>query len=457
MNRGRATPVALLLPPVLVFLVLLPLAPAASAWSRSFGQSTGNRVAWGRGSFPRFQAFGIATEVPMRWVVMLGPTRLATVDRDGSVWILDASRGGISVAARYGEVVSPEAPPAVVAVDEDNPALALVGRDGRLMLWSDGSLRSYDVGAPLSQLTFPVPLRLSGQRWDDLVAVAADGAVVLIGSLLSAPRIVSRVDARALPDARITLADLDGDGTPEAVILTEPTDRFSNGLLGDRVEAASVTVIGITPFGLSVRGRHALTTGVFEDLVPVLAPLTPGGRPAVLIARSADPQGTLVSALGWRDGALGALAESLPADQGGRWIHVVGATDLSRDGSPEVVAVRAPHLGGVLTAYRRRGAALSVAAQVAGFSSHAAGSRNQDQAVIADLDGNGRPEVIVPRHSRETLVSLELDGSRFVERWSINLRGPIESNLVIVDVDGDWLLDLVVADRRTLYVFFSVK
>jgi hypothetical protein len=457
MKRGRAAQAALLLSPLLILLLLLPRAPAAFAGSLSLGYTSGNRVAAGRGSFPRFQAFGIATEVPMRWVVMLGPTRLATVDRDGTVWILDASRGGVGVAARYGEVVNPEAPPAVVALDEDDVGLALIARDGRLMLWSDGALRSYDVGAPLSQLAVPTPVRLTGQQWDDLLAVAADGAVVLIGSLLSGPRIVSRVEVRALPDARITLADLDGDGMPEAVILSEPTERHSQGLLGDHAEAASVTVIGVTPFGLSLRGRHALPTAVFEDLVPVLAPLGPGSRPAVLMARSTAQQGTVVSALGWRDGALVALAESPPADQGNRWIHVVGAADLSRDGSPEVVAVRTPHLGGVLTAYRRKGAALSVAAQVVGFGSHAAGSRNQDQALIADLDGNGRPEVIVPRQSRETLVALELDGSRFVERWSINLRAAIESNLLAVDVDGDGLLDLVVADRRALYVFFSVR
>lgn len=457
MKRGRAAPAALLLSPLLILFLLLPAAPAAFAWSLSFGQPTGNRVVAGRGSFPRFQAFGIATEVPMRWVVRLDSTRLATVDRDGSVWILAASRGGIAVAARYGEAVSPETPPAVVALDEDHVGLALVGRDGRLMLWSDGSLRSYDVGAPLSQLAFPMPVRLTGQRWDELLAVAADGAVVLIGSLPSAPRIVSRIEARALPDSRITLADLDGDGMPEAVVLTDPTERFSHGLLGDRVEAASVTVIGITPFGLWRRGRHALPAAVFEDLVPVLAPLTPGGRPAVLLARSTARQGTVVSALGWREGALVMLAESPPVEGGSRWIHVVGAAPLSRDGSPEVVAVGTPHLAGVLTAYRRRGAGLAVVAQVAGFSSHAAGSRNEDQALVADLDGNGRGEVIVPRQSRETLVSLELDGSRFVERWSINLRGAIESNLLVADMDGDGLLDLVVADRRALYVFFSVR
>ena len=115
-----------------------------------------------------------------------------------------------------------------------------------------------------------------------------------------------------------------------------------------------------------------------------------------------------------------------------------------------------PQPGGVLTAYRRTGAIFATVAQVPGFASHAAGSRNQDQALLADLDGNGRPEVILPRQSRVALAALELEAGRWVERWSVTLRGPIESNLGASDVDGDGLLDLVFADRHTLYVFFSL-
>ena len=452
MRRGAPRLVAWLL----ALLLVLPWVGGAAAWPLSFGRPSGNRVAAGKGTFPRWQAFGIATEVPMRWVVVLGRERLAAVDRDGTLWILDAGRAGLSVAARYGESVSPDAPPAVVDLDEDQRGLALIGRDGRLTLWSEGTLRSYDVGAPLSRLSFPLPARLAGQRWDDLVAVAADGAVVLIARLSSAPRIVSRVEGRALPDARITLDDLDGDGMPEAVVLTDPTERHGHGVLGDRIEAAGVSVIGITPFGLSLRSRHVLATAVFEDLVPVLAPLSEGGRPVVLVARSAPETGAVVAALGWREGSLVPVAET-PAVKGGlEWVHVIGAANLGGDATPEIVAVRMPQPGGVLTAYRRTGAIFATVAQVPGFASHAAGSRNQDQALLADLDGNGRPEVILPRQSRVALAALELESGRWVERWSVTLRGPIESNLGASDVDGDGLLDLVFADRHTLYVFFSL-
>ena len=443
--------------PLLVLLVLVSSARAGGGWPLSFGAGSGNRLAVGRGTFPHWQAFGIATEVPMRWVVVAAPERLAAVDRDGTLWILEATRAGLTVAARYGEAVSPESPPAVVSIDEDSRGLALVGTDGRLALWSDGALRSYDVGTPLSRVSFPLPVRLTGQRWDDLLAVAADGAVVLIAGLPSVPRVVSRVEARALPDTRITLGDLDGDGMPEAVVLSDPTERGGHGILGDRVEAATVTVIGITPFGLSLRGRYTLATAVYEDLVPVLAPVTDGGRAAVLLARSAPEPGTVVAALAWRDGSLAPLAESAPPTPSNDWVHLVGAADLGGGGAPEIVAVRVPHSGGVLIALRRKGGALVVVAQAPGFGSHVAGSRNQDQALLADLDGNGRPEVVLPRQSRVALAALELEGSRWVERWSVTLRGPIESNLAAADVDGDGLLDLAFADRHTLYVFFSVS
>ena len=431
---------------------------AAFGWPLPFGAASGNRVVAGKGSFPRWHALSIPTEAPLRWLIALPRRQLAAVDREGTFWVFDVADAGLRVAARYGEVAGPDGPPVVVSLDGERSGVALVGRDGRLAVWSGGSLRSYDVGAPLSRLTFPTPVSFPGRGWDDLLAVAADGAVVLIGGLPAAPRVVSRLDVRALPDARITLGDLDGDGLPEAVVLTDPTSRYPHGILGDRLEAGSLTVIGLSPNGLALRARHPLTPpAVFEDLVPVIALLDGGPPPAILVARSAPEQGAAVVALGLRDGALAVLAESPAFGQSNRWSHVIAAADLSGDGIPEVLAVRAPHVGGALTAYRRRGAALVSIAQAPGFASHAIGSRNQGQALAADLDGSGRAEVVVPRQSRDVLAALELDGGRFVERWSLALKSPIESNLVAADLDADGLLDLAVADRRALHVFLSVK
>jgi len=429
-----------------------------AAWPLPQGDASGNRVAAGKGSFPRWQALSLQTEAPLRWLVALPPHRLAAVDREGTLWIFEVSRAGLGVAARYGEVASPDGPPATVGLGGQKRGLALVARDGRLIVWADGGLRSYDVGTPLSRLTVPTPIPLGSDEWDDLLAVAADGAVLLIGNLPAGPRVVSRVGVRALPDARITVADLDGDGAPEAVVLSDPTERYAHGALGDSLEAAAITVIGLSPNGLSIRARYVVPApAVLEDLVPVIVPGGEAAQPLVVVARSSPQLGAAVVALGWKDGALLPLAEGPPIGQGQRWTHVLGAADLSGEGGTDIVAVRTPHIGGVLTAYRRRGGALVPVAQASGYSSHVFGSRNQDQALIADFDGNGRREVVLPRQSREALAALELEGGRFTERWTLALRSPVESNLVAADLSGDGLLDLAVADRRWLHVFLSVR
>ena len=449
----------------------------ALGWGLPFGSPTGNRVAAGKGTFPRWQAVALATEVPLRWIVALPPRRLAAVDRDGTLWIFElpspgsgapsapgtggpastAAAGALTVAGRYGDVAGPDSPPVAVTLDRERSGVALVGRDGRLVIWSDGALRGYDVGAPLSRLTFPTPVMLAGREWDDLLAVAADGAVLLVGNLPAGPRSLGRAAVHALPDARVTVADLEGDGAPEAVVLAEATDRYVHGVLGDPLEAAAIAVISIAPHGLALRARHAPTgLAVYEDLVPVLATLH-GGRRGVLVTRSTPAGGAAVALLGWRDGGLATLAESSATGDPQRWSHVVGAADVSGHGGPEVVAVHTPHLGGVLTAYRRQRAALVPVAQAPGYASHAVGSRNLDQALLADMDGNGRPEVVLPRQTRDVLAALEIERARLVERWSIVFRSAIESNLVAADLDGDGLLDLAVADRGGVYVFRSQR
>jgi hypothetical protein len=437
---------------------VLLLAAGAGAWPLSHGGPSGNRLAAGAGSFPRWQALAFALEAPLRWLVALPPRRLAGVDAAGTLLVWELGGGALRLAARFGEAGSGDGPPAVASIGGDRRVLALVARDGRLAVWDEGGLRSYDVGAPLSPLAGPVPVPRPGRRWDDLLAVAADGAVVLIGGLSAAPRVVARLDLRALPDARITQADLDGDGTPEAVVLTDPTDRHAHGVLGDRLEATAVSVLEPAPDRLSLRGRLvAGPTAVFEDLLPILAPLEGRGRAAILLARSTPEHGAAAVALAWRDGRLAVLAESPPAGQGQRWLHLVGVGDLSGDGAPELAAVRTPHLGGVLSVFARRGPHFVAVASAAGHASHALGSRNLDQALLADLDGNGRLEIVLPRQRRQALAALELSGHRLVERWSLELRGPLESNLVAADLDGDGLLDLAAADRSALHLFLSLR
>ncbi len=439
-------------------LLVQALGAPAYAWPLSYGGPGANRVVAGKGTFPHLLVTSAVGEAPFRWIVSLPSRRLCAIDANGTLWIFELGRTELQVVGRYGEVASPDGPPVVVALGEGRTAVVAVSPDGRLLVWSEGFLRAFDVGSPLSRLTFPVPVTLEGKAWDDLLAVAADGAMVLIGSLPSAPRVLSRVEARALPDARITLGSLDGSAGLQAVVLSDPTDRYPHGALGDKLEASAVTVVTVAPNALEVRFRHILRgRGVIEDLIPILAPVGEGRRPAVVVVKSTLTQGSSIMALGWRETGLEILAEGPAFGQSNRWVHVLGAADVSGDRIPELIAVNTPHLAGVLVAYERRGAALVPTAKALGYSSHAFGSRNQDQAVLADMNGNGRLEIILPRQSRDVLAALEMSSGRWEERWALQLAGPVQSNLLVHDLDGDGLLDLVVADRRGLHVFLSVR
>ena len=436
----------------------------ALAWPLPFGLATGNRLARGAGTFPRWQALALATEAPIRWLVTLPGRRLAAVDRDGALVIFEIAAKGLRVAARYGGVASPDGPPVVVRLDHAQTGVVLVGPAGRLLVWSDdGALRGYDVGGPLSSATVPTPITFEDRESHDLLAVARDGAVVLIGGLAAGgPRAVARLDARALRDARITVADLDGDGASEAVVLSDMTDRRPPRGARD--------------------GSHGRARGDQHQRDPCPAPRP---RPGGALHRA--PVGGI---RGYRPGARSGRGERASGgpcrhDRAGagscpggarasRWwarapcggpeprphrpiAQVVGAADLTGDGVPEVVAVSAPARDGVLTLYRRRAGALVAVASAAGYAAGARGARHPDQAVLADFDGNGRLEVVLPRQSGEILVGLEMRNERFVERWAIDFKSPVTSNLAAADIDGDGLLDLAVATRRGLHVFLSLR
>jgi len=439
-------------------LLTLTLAAPAQAWPLTYGSPGANRVVSGKGSFPHLLVISSAAEAPVRWVVSLPARRLCAIDANGTLWIFELGQTELHVVGRYGEIASPDGPPVVVTLGEGRTAVVAVAPDGRLLIWNEGALRSLDVGSPLSRLTFPVPVSLEGKSWDDLLAVTSDGALVLIGGLASAPRILSRVDAHALPDARITLGRLDGSAGLQAMVLSDATDRYPQGALGDKLEASSLTVVTVAPNALAIRFRYVVRApAVLADLIPIVAPVGEGQRPGLVVVKGSLRQGASLLVLGWRDTGLEALAEGPALGQSNRWVHVLGAADVSGDGIPELIAVNTPHVAGVLVAYERRGGALVPMAKALGYASHALGSRNQDQAVIADMSGKGRLQVILPRQSRDVLAALELSNGRWEERWALQLAGPVQSNLLVDDLDGDGLLDLVVADRRGLHVFLSVR
>jgi hypothetical protein len=231
-----------------------------------------------------------------------------------------------------------------------------------------------------------------------------------------------------IPHARITRGRHDIAGAWFA----SPTDRYGHRVLGDAVEAAALKVE--TKGGKTLSYRLPADS-VFEDLTPRLVDIDGDGRDEIIAVRSYIDRGSAVALFGIRDGRLAKLAESEAIGRAHRWLNPVGAGDLDGDGKAEIAVVQTPHLGGILTLYRWQGDELTEIARLPGFSNHAIGSTVLGMSALADFDGDGRPEILLPDQGRNNLQAVGYSRGALRILWSAANTGPISTSIVTADID----------------------
>lgn len=203
--------------------------------------------------------------------------------------------------------------------------------------------------------------------------------------------------------------------------LSEPTDRYPHGVLGDEIEANALTVIGKD-------GRQSTfrldDDTVFEFLTPMLADIDGDGRDEAWLVRADAWDGARLEGYGLEAGKLVRRYEGPAIGQGFRWLNPIGIGDFDGDGQKEAAYIETPHIGGVLTVLKPKGDKLDIVARaVTAYSTHKIGSTALDLGAIADVDQDGAQDFILPNqvHDRVTVVSL-IDG-KLVERFRSD-RGP---------------------------------
>ena len=120
------------------------------------------------------------------------------------------------------------------------------------------------------------------------------------------------------------------------------------------------------------------------------------------------------------DGSL--LVESEPIGRGNRWRNQLGVAPTGPDGELEIIDVRTPHIGGIVTFLQLDDDRLVVAADTAPYTSHVVGSRNLDMGVLADVTGDGRVEVVILSQDRSRLVAAYACGWRSRSRGRESVR-----------------------------------
>jgi hypothetical protein len=379
------------------------------SYGYTHGEPSGNRVAEGEGRLPQTRPVDVELGGEPVWVVGVPLGR-------GTGWVVALNSGRLEAFRLPGE--GAEVEPWLVVPDELPPGAPplVVAEDERLRLVSSA-------GGDPSPLTHPVPV---GGR---LLGVDAGGG------LLVEPGGDIGVDA--LPDARVVR----GEGGTLAVA-SDPTASYDHGVLGDEVEAGSITLLRGGAEGLEVSGRILPGSGgVFETLAPIWFE-DPAGRELLAVTESEGAVGSRISAYA-PDGTL-ALA-SPPVGEPMTWRHLLAAGPFGPNGEIELAVTRTPHVGGVVEFYRPNldEGTLEIVAALPGYTTHTLYSRNLDTARAGDLDGDGAWEVLVPDRFRTGLAAIRHTQEGAEEAWKLPVGATLATNIASA-TDGEGRLSVAV-------------
>ena len=303
----------------------------------------------------------------------------------------------------------------------------------------------------VSTLSTAVPLpdggRLFVNKQQRVTQLRPDGTDVTVADVSAIPD--------PLLDGQITYSHANGLW---ALYAKSTRDRYIHGILGDFFEGYALYVLRWhNETGLvGVEASTTLEGGslVFEGLAPLWADVNGDGIDDILTTVAQDRDGAglrlyFVTKEGTSNGTIAGVPtyrlDGLPFASSGfigtsdRWLHQLAVGPLGPNGETEIVEIRTPHIGGIVRYYRWNSGSNEldlVARANSDYTSHDIGSRNLDQAVVADLNGDGILELVVQNQGESAVFGLQrctTDGVGVA--WKVDMPGRLQSNVALSCTD----------------------
>lgn len=186
---------------------------------------------------------------------------------------------------------------------------------------------------------------------------------------------------------------------PVQAVFSDPTTRYTHGVLGDAVEWGSLE---ITAGGKSLRVVLPQDR-VFEDLLPRLWDITGDGQPEIIVVETQAEQGAQLAIY---DLAGTKIAATPHIGQAQRWLAPVGAADMDGDGNVEIAYVDRPHLAKLLKIWRFEAGQLSQVAELPNLTNHRIG---QDFITGGLRNCDDTPALVVVSADWQTIMQVVYD------------------------------------------------